>query len=60
MGGNQQVGNIINQSTNGVTGMVNAGIDGNAQNMVNAGALAAGSIANNYDPVTGATINNVG
>ena len=40
--------------------MANAGIQGNAQQLINAGTNAAGTIAGNYNAETGATINNSG
>ena len=48
------------QSTNGLSGMVQAGQDGNMQNMMAAGVGAAGNIANNYNPQTGQVIQNAG
>ena len=59
-GANQQIGNNINQATNGIVGMANAGIDGSAQGIINAGTQAAGQIAGNYNAGTGATIANSG
>ena len=40
--------------------MANAGIDGSAQGIINAGTQAAGQIAGNYNAGTGATIANSG
>ena len=40
--------------------MVNAGMNGNAQDVVNAGMNSAGTIASGYDAQTGATIQNTG
>ena len=44
------------QSTNGLTGMVQAGQDGNMQGIMAAGVGSAGNIANNYNPQTGQVI----
>lgn len=40
--------------------MTNAAMDGSAQDFINAGTNASSTIANVYDPATGATINNAG
>ena len=53
---NSEVGQGISQGTVGLSGMVDAGMQGNAQDVFNAGFNSAGTIASGYDAQTGATI----